>query len=107
MTYFSERTWTPDEVVAALPDSATEAADNPATVDLFGCTGPEQAMREGLYMAAANRYRRRIVTFRTELEGLIPTYGDLITITHDLPRWGQGGEVLAADGPDAHPERAH
>ena len=98
VTYFSERTWTPDEVVAALPDSATEAADKPATVDLFGCTGPEQAMREGLYMAAANRYRRRIVTFRTELEGLIPTYGDLIAVTHDLPRWGQGGEVVAADG---------
>ena len=98
VTYFSERTWTPDEVVASLPDSVTEAADKPATVDLFGCTGPEQAMREGLYMAAANRYRRRIVTFRTELEGLIPTYGDLIAITHDLPRWGQGGEVVAADG---------
>ncbi len=97
VTYFSERTWTPDEVVASLPDSATEAADKPATVDLFGCTGPEQAMREGLYMAAANRYRRRIVTFRTEFEGLIPTYGDLIAITHDLPRWGQGGEVTAVD----------
>ena len=98
VTYFSERTWTPDEVVAALPDSATEAAGKPATVDLFGCTRPEQAMREGLYMAAATRYRRRIVTFRTELEGLIPTYGDLIAITHDLPRWGQGGEVVGADG---------
>ena len=98
VTYFSERTWTPDEVVASLPDSAAEAADKPAAVDLFGCTGPEQAMREGLYMAAANRYRRRIITFRTELEGLIPTYGDLIAITHDLPRWGQGGEVTAVDG---------
>ena len=98
VTYFSERTWIPDEVVAALPDSATEAADKPAAIDLFGCTGAEQAMREGLYMAAANRYRRRICTFRTELEGLIPTYGDLIAITHDLPRWGQGGEVVAVDG---------
>ena len=98
VTYSSERTWTPDEIVAALPDSAIEAADKPATVDLFGCTNGTQAMREGLYMAAANRYRRRIITFRTELEGLIPTYGDLIAITHDLPRWGQGGEVTAVDG---------
>ena len=98
VTYFSERTWAPDEVVAALPDSDTEATDKPATVELFGCTGPEQAMREGLYMAAANRYRRRIMTFRTEFEGLIPTYGDLIAITHDLPHWGQGGEVTAVDG---------
>ena len=98
VTYFSERTWAPDEVTAALPGSAAEAIDKPATVELFGCTGAGQAMREGLYMAAANRYRRRIMTFRTELEGLIPTYGDLIAITHDLPRWGQGGEVVAVDG---------
>ena len=97
VTYFSERTWTPDEIVAALPDSTSEGSEA-AAVELFGCTGPEQAMREGLYMAAANRYRRRIVTFRTELEGLIPTYGDLIAVTHDLPRWGQGGEVTAVDG---------
>ena len=99
VTYFSERTWRPDEIVAVLPNSdADAAADKSATVELFGCTGAEQAMREGLYMAAANRYRRRIMTFRTELEGLIPTYGDLIAVTHDLPRWGQGGEVVDADG---------
>ena len=98
VTYFSERTWAPGEITASLPDSAGDAADKPATVELFGCTGAAQAEREGLYMAAANRYRRRIVSFRTELEGLIPTYGDLIAITHDLPRWGQGGEVTAVDG---------
>ncbi len=99
VTYFSERTWRLDEIVATLPNSEADVvADKPAKVELFGCTGADQAMREGLYMAAANRYRRRIMTFRTELEGLIPTYGDLIAITHDLPRWGQGGEVVAADG---------
>ncbi len=98
VTYYSARTWAPDEITASLPDSTAEATDKPATVELFGCTGADQAMREGLYMAAANRYRRRIVTFRTELEGLIPTYGDLIAITHDVPRWGQGGEVVATEG---------
>lgn len=46
-------------------------------------------------MALANRYRRRIVTFSTELEGLIPSYGDLISITHDMPHWGSGGEILS------------
>ncbi len=81
-----------------MPDSAVDGTDKSAAVELFGCTGGTQAMREGLYMAGANRYRRRIVTFRTELEGLIPTHGDLVAITHDLPRWGQGGEVTAVDG---------
>ena len=91
VTYISDQSWTPDEVTASLPDGA---ADAPATVELFGCTDRDQAMREGLYMVAANRYRRRIVTFRTELEGLIPIYGDLIAVAHDMPRWGQGGEVV-------------
>ena len=92
--YFSSRSWKPDEETVALPDSA---ADQPAKVSLFGCTDLELARREGLYMAAANRYRRRMITFRTELEGLIPSYGDLIAVAHDLPRWGQGGEVTGWD----------
>ena len=93
--YFSSRTWKPDETTAKLPDSQ---GDNPAKVNLFGCTAKDHAQREGLYIAANNRYRRRLVTFRTELEGMIPTYGDLVAITHDMPRWGQGGEVIGHQG---------
>lgn len=92
--YFNQRTWKPAEVTMALADSA---AEKPATVSLFGAVALAHAEREGLYMAADNRYRRKLVTFRTELEGLIPTYGDLIAVTHDMPRWGQGGEVVAWD----------
>lgn len=44
-------------------------------------------------MAAANAYGRQIVTLQTELDGMIPTYGDGIAISHDMPRWGQCGEV--------------
>ena len=49
-------------------------------------------------MAAANRYRRKLITFQTELEGMIPTYGDLIAVVHDMPAWGQGGEIVDWDG---------
>jgi hypothetical protein len=93
--YFSARTWRPDEVTAKLPDSAEE---KPARLQLTGCTDKDHAGREGIYMAAANRYRRKLITFQTELEGLIPTYGDLIAIVHDMPRWGQGGEIVGWDG---------
>ena len=94
VTFFNARTWKPDEVTAALPDSAIE---KPANVSLFGCTGEAQAEREGLYMAADNRYRRKLVSWSTELEGMIPTYGDLVVVTHDMPHWGQGGEVVIWD----------
>ncbi len=95
--FFSSRTWKPDEVTVSLPGSS---GTNPAKLRLFGCTTEEHAVREGLYLAAANRYRRRIITFRTELEGMIPTYGDLIAIAHDMPSWGAGGEIVAWD-PDS------
>lgn len=96
--FFSSRTWKPDEVTVSLPGSSST---NPAKLRLFGCTTESHAVREGLYLAAANRYRRRIITLRTELEGLIPTYGDLIAIAHDMPSWGAGGEIVAWDA-DTH-----
>lgn len=95
--FFNSRTWKTDEVTASLPDSS---ADQPATVALFGCTNKDQALREGLYMSAANRYRRRIVSFKTELEGMIPTYGDLIAISHDMPSWGISGEITSYNHPN-------
>ena len=92
--YFNPKSWKPDEVTVALAGSALS---KPARLKLFGCTDKFQAMREGKYIAAANRYRRRIITFRTELEGLIPTYGDLVAISHDMPSWGVSGEALSWD----------
>lgn len=93
--YFSEKTWKTSEVVGSFEGSYS---DKTATVELFGCTNKEQALREATYMALANRYRRRIVNFTTELEGLVPSYGDLIAITHDMAKWGQGGEVTEQNG---------
>ena len=93
--YFSEKTWKTSEVVGSFEGSSS---DKTATVELFGCTNKDQALREATYMALANRYRRRIVNFTTELEGLVPSYGDLIAITHDMAKWGQGGEVTEKKG---------
>ncbi|MBQ8250973.1 MAG: phage tail protein [Alphaproteobacteria bacterium] len=93
--YFSEKTWKTSEIVGSFEGSSS---DKTATVELFGCTNKDQALREATYMALANRYRRRIVNFTTELEGLVPSYGDLIAITHDMAKWGQGGEVTEKKG---------
>ena len=94
--FFNNKTWKQDEVTVSLPGSTT---DKPAKVVLYGCTNKEHAMREGYYLAAANQYRRRLTTFTTELEGLIPSYGDLIAIAHDLPSWGVSGDVAHFDFP--------
>lgn len=77
-------------VRSALPDSTETTV---VKRQLFGCSSRAQAYREGMYMAAANRYRRRMLSFQTEMEGFIPTVGDLIAVQHDMPQWGLSGEV--------------
>ncbi|MFZ5917045.1 MAG: host specificity factor TipJ family phage tail protein [Chloroflexota bacterium] len=94
VSYFDRDVWMPRRVTASL-DGSDEA--KPAKIDLFGCTKRQQAYREGLYQAASNRYRRRLIKFSTEMEGFIPAFGDLIAIQHDMPAWGQFGEAVAWD----------
>ncbi len=93
--YFDAGVWQPRVVRAALPGSAESTV---AKVKLFGVTSRDQAWREGMYMAACNRYRRRHVSFSTEMDGFILGLGDLIALQHDMPTWGQSGEVVAYDG---------
>jgi Putative phage tail protein len=92
--YFDRLSWSWKTVRAALPDSP---ALQPVKLKLPGVTSRAQAWREGMYMAACNRYRRRFVSFSTEMEGFIPSLGDLVTVTHDMPQWGQSSEVVAFD----------
>lgn len=88
--YIDGATWKPAEVDCALPGSQKL---KPERVKLFGCTNRNHAWREGMYMAASHRDRRRFITFTTELDGHIPQYGDLVAVSHDVPAWGYSGVV--------------
>lgn len=92
--YWDNGTFQQKVVRAALDDSTESLV---VKRQLFGCSSRQQAYREGMYMAAANRYRRRMVSFQTEMEGYIPTVGDLIAVQHDMPTWGFSGEVVSYD----------
>ncbi|MDD4926927.1 MAG: host specificity factor TipJ family phage tail protein [Methylotenera sp.] len=94
VSYFNEVTWKPAEVTAALTGSV---AANPAKVQLIGCTSHDQAYREGMYIAACNRYRRKPITLTTEMEGFIPSFGDLVAIVSDRLTRAQAGEVTGWD----------
>ena len=95
VTYFDSAVWSWQVVTATLPG---DTDTNPAKVQLQGVVSRDQAWREGMYMAACNRYRRRLGTLRTEMEGLIPRVGDLIAVSHDMPSWGASGDVVAHTG---------
>jgi sulfur carrier protein ThiS len=92
VTYFDKATWQQATITCTLAGGTN---DNPAKISLLGITERAQAYREGLYQAAANQYRRKVIKFSTECEGFIPSFGDLIAIQHDMPAWGQVGEVTA------------
>ncbi len=92
--YFNATTWSNAEVTAALPGSVSAT---PVKVQLFGCTSHDQAYREGMYIAACNRYRRKPITFTTEMEGFIPTFGDLVAVSSERLTRAQAGEVNGWD----------
>jgi hypothetical protein len=92
--FFNEELWATDTVTASLPGS-TESV--PAKVQLFGVTNRDQAWREGMYIAACNRYRRKPIVLNTEMEGFIPSYGDLVSIASERLTAAQYGEIVAWD----------
>lgn len=92
--FFNEDTWKWDRVTAKLAGSS---GLKPAKVRLFGVTQRDQAWREGMFIAAGNKYRRRAPSWRTGMEGMIPSYLDLVLLQHDLPEWGQQAEAVAWD----------
>ncbi|MEZ5648597.1 MAG: host specificity factor TipJ family phage tail protein [Alphaproteobacteria bacterium] len=92
--YFSSETWKPASVTAKLADSL---AETPARLTYFGITEKDHAYREAWYRASCNRFARVIITFSVEFEGLLLTYGDLISVTHPLLNVGSGGEIITYD----------
>ena len=88
--FFNRDTWTWDEVQCSLPDSTSGA---PARIRLNGVDNRNQAYREGMYESAANRYRRIFAKFQTELKGRMLRSGDLVSVSHPLPAWGESGEL--------------
>lgn len=92
--YTDPDTWKPEEVLAVLPHRTT---DFPEKVKLPGCTDRTKAYQWGLYLRSVREYQRKTVTFRTGLEGHIPSFMDLVLVTHDLLRVGVGGFVVSYD----------
>ena len=91
-TYFDEQVWAQRPVRAALIGSAEQSV---ADVELFGITNRNHAWRESIYQLAATKYRSKSIKFTAEMEGFIPSFGDLIAISHDMPQWGQSAEAVS------------
>jgi predicted phage tail protein len=93
--YMDETTWSWQDV-SCIPTGSPALVEK--RIQMVGPTKRAQAFREGIYKAYANRDQRKTVAITTELDGLIPLYGDLVAISHDLPRWGISGTVESFNG---------
>lgn len=93
--YVNSNTWKSETVVCLV---GGEAGNDVEFIKLSGCTDRSHAYNWGMWRRAISRYQRENVVFRTGMEGHIPSFGDLISVCHDVPRWGQGGLVLAVAG---------
>ena len=85
---------------------------NPRSVTLAGVTDRDQAWRTAAYKYLSGDILRDTVSFTAGMDGMIPMYGDLITVAWPFPAWAQAGlvhyqdtngdlvvsEELAADG---------
>jgi hypothetical protein len=92
--YTDADTWKTKEVNCVLPGRDGLNLDR---VKFPGCTSRAKAYQEGLYIQARRELQRKTIVFQTGLEGHIPAFMDLIAITHDTIRMGQGGIILDYD----------
>lgn len=90
--YFHNRTWTWRNVLCPCPGITTMT--KPVRLRLAGITGPKHAEREGKYEAARMLYRRRTVKCVTEMQGLLPSYMDLVRWMPEIYGYGQTGDVV-------------
>lgn len=79
-----------ETVLCQLPNGT---ANNIEEMRLEGVKNRAQAYREGMYILASKYYLREGVSFGTGLEGHIPNYGDIISVSYDIPYWGVSGFV--------------
>lgn len=88
--------WKMDEVRVRVPGATT--TNNPLQLDLDGCTNKEMAGREANLIAASQVWKRRKITWETDIEGLVCTRGDVVSFSHDLMVWGYSGRLMPGSG---------
>lgn len=70
------------------------ASYNPLTVDLKGVTREDQAQRAVNLIAARQYYKRRQISFETDIQGLLVGKGDIVLIAHDMTQWAYSGRCF-------------
>lgn len=73
-------------------------AARPDRFSLPGVTNATHAAEYARLTWQRGQGQRKRITFDTELEGLILQLGDRIGVSHNVPKWGDGGLIIGQSG---------
>jgi predicted phage tail protein len=85
-----QRDWTQQEVLVYADGYGEHNATEIETLELWGVTRRDQAIRDARYHLAVHRLRSETVTITVDIEHLLCTRGDLVRVVYDVPLWGTG-----------------
>lgn len=74
------------------------SSNRPDRFVLPGVTSASHATEYATLTYRRTQLQRKRITFDTELEGLLLQLGDRIGVSHNVPKWGDSGLVLAVSG---------
>ncbi len=75
----------------------SDTIQKPVGVDLVGCTSADEAYAYGNYLLKCTKYNIRTCSWSQDIDSIGYMIGDVVMVQHDVPRWGSGGRVIAAD----------
>lgn len=84
----AERDWLPDERVVYADGYNETNATEVETLELPGITSWDLVYRHTRYHLAVAWHRRETYSFSADFENLVNTRGDLISFSHDVPKFG-------------------
>ena len=76
----------------------TDGYAKTAQMTFDGIVDYRQAYREGMYQLYSNKYLLRTVSFEADIDAIACTVGDVVLISHDVPKWANSGRIEAIDG---------
>jgi predicted phage tail protein len=71
------------------------------SLELLGCTKQSQAWRTGQFLLRKNQLISMTASLSVDIDAIACTIGDVIAVQHNVPEWGNAGEISYVEGTDS------
>lgn len=75
--------------------------ENRISIDFIGCTKKEMAIQYAKYRLNCNRYLTNTASWDADIDALVCRVGDVVQVSHDVPKWGYSGRIVSATATSA------